>query len=109
MADTHQIIEDLDAASDNLLATSLSDILNDFCDLKEEIPTKDILNKNDIIKLIQEEMNGKNNNEDDSKDESVIVSLDDVIKSLQTWITFFEQQEIDKFKNEDEYIFKKYL
>jgi len=109
VADTNQIIEDLSAASDNLLATSLSDALNDFCNLEEEIPTEDILNENDIIKLIQEEMNRKNNNEDDSENELVIVSLDDTTKSLQTWMTFFEQQEIDEFKNEDGHVFKKYL
>ena len=109
VADINQIIEDLGVASDNLLATSLSDALNDFCDLEEEIPTENILNENDIIKLIQEEMNRKNNNEDNSEDEPMIVSLDDATKSLQTWMTFFEQQEIDEFKNEDGRIFKKYL
>lgn len=109
VADTNQIIEDLGVASDNPLAASLSDALNDFCNLEQEIPTEDILNENDIIKLIQEEMNGENNNEDDSEDEPVIVSLDDAIKSLQTWTTFFEQQEINDFKNEDGRVFKKYL
>ena len=42
VADTNQIIEDLDAASDNLFATSLSNALNDFYDLEEEIPTEDM-------------------------------------------------------------------
>ncbi|GES94157.1 tigger transposable element-derived protein 6-like [Rhizophagus clarus] len=99
IADTNQIIEDLGAESDNPLADSLANVLNDFCDLDEEIPTEDVLNENDIIKLIQEEMNEENDNSDDSEDEPMLVSLDDATKSLQTWVTFFEQQEIDEFKN----------
>ncbi|GBB95134.1 hypothetical protein RclHR1_24830001 [Rhizophagus clarus] len=51
-------------------------------------------------------MNEENDNSDDSEDEPVLVSLDDTTKSLQTYITFFEQQEIDEFKNEDGYGFK---
>ncbi|GES89799.1 hypothetical protein GLOIN_2v1478522 [Rhizophagus clarus] len=109
VADTNQIIEDLSAESDDPLADSLANALNDFCDLDEEIPTEDVLNENDIIKLIQEEMNEENDNSDDSEDEPVLVSLDDATKSLQTWVTFFEQQEIDEFKNEDGQVFKKYL
>ncbi|GES85616.1 CENP-B homolog protein 2-like [Rhizophagus clarus] len=109
VADINQIIEDLGAESDDPLADSLANALNDFCDLDEEIPTEDVLNENDIIKLIQEEMNEENDNSDDSENEPVLVSLDDATKSLQTWVTFFEQQEIDEFKNEDGHIFKKYL
>ena len=109
VADTNQFIEDLGAASDKPLAASLADALNDFCDLKEEILTEDVLNENDIIKLIQEEMNEEKDNSDDSEDDLVLVSLDDAIKSLQTWVTFFEQQEMDEFKNEDVRVFKKYL
>src|SRR3954447_3815269 len=108
-ADTNQIIEDLGVVSDGPLAASLADALNDFCDLEEEIPTEDFLIESDIIKLIQEEMNGENDNVDDSEDEPVLVSLDDATKSLQTWMTFFEQQEMDEFKNEDGCVFKKYL
>jgi len=109
VADTHQLIEDLSVASDNHLAVSLADASNDFCDLEEEILTEDVLNENDIIKLIQEEMNEENNNSDDSEDELVLVSLDNATKSLQTWVTFFEQQEMDEFKKEDVRVFKKYL
>src|SRR5207237_422610 len=96
-------------AYDKHLAASLADALNDFCDLKEEILTEDVLNENDIIKLIQEEMNEEKDNSDDSEDDLVLVSLDDAINSLQTWVTFFEQQEMDEFKNEDVRVFKKYL
>ena|ERR1051325_10302241 len=96
--------------SDNPLAVSLVDALdNYFCDLEEEILTEDILDENDIIKLIQEEMNDENDNSDDSEEEPVIISLDDAMKSLQTWISFFEQQEIDKFKVDDGCVFRKYL
>jgi len=36
-------------------------------------------------------MDSENDNLDDSEDELILVSLDDATKSLQTWITFFEQ------------------
>ncbi|GES88898.1 hypothetical protein RCL_jg16641.t1 [Rhizophagus clarus] len=52
VADTNQIIEDLGAESDDSLIDFLANALNDFCDLNEEIPTEDVLNENDIIKLI---------------------------------------------------------
>jgi len=49
--------------------------LNDFfCDLEEDILTEDILDENDIIKLIQEEMDSENDNLDDSEDKLVLVS-----------------------------------
>lgn len=109
-SDTNQIIEDLGIAPNNPLAAPLANALNDyFCDLEEEIPTEDILNEDDIIKLVQEEMNGENDNLDDSENEPVLVSLDDAIKSLQTWMSFFEQQEMDEFKVDDERVFRKYL
>ena len=109
-SDTNQIIEDLSIVSNNPLAAPLANALNDyFCDLEGEIPTEDILDENDIIKLIQEEMNGENDNLDDFENEPVLVSLDDAIKSLQTWMSFFEQQEMDEFKVDDERVFKKYF
>src|SRR4051794_16411166 len=80
-----------------------------FVTWRKKIPTEDFLNESDIIKLIQEEMNGENDNVDDSEDEPVLVSLEDATKSLQTWMTFFEQQEMDEFKNKDGRVFKKYL
>jgi len=84
--------------------------LNDFfCDLEEDIPTEDILDENNIIKLIQKEMDSENDNLNNSEDEPVLVSLDDATKSLQTWITFFEQQETDEFKDNDKRVFRKYL
>jgi len=77
--------------------------------LEKDIPTEDILDENDIIKLIQEEMDSENDNLDDSEDEPVLVFLDDATKSLQTWITFFKQQETDEFKDNDERVFRKYF
>ena len=112
MEDTDQMIEDLGMESDNPFSASLADALNDFFDdLENEIPTEDILDENDIIKLIQEEINDENDNLDDSEDEDepVIVSLDDATKSLQTWISFFEHQEMDEFKVDDGHVFRKYL
>ena len=57
--------------------------------------------------MIQEEKNEEKDDFNDSEDELVLVSLDDAIKSLQTWVTFFEQQEMDKFKNGKMYTFLK--
>jgi len=57
------MIDDLDIASDNPFAVSLANALNDFFyDLEEDIPTEDILDENDIIKLIQEKMNSEDDN-----------------------------------------------
>ena len=110
IADTNKIINDLGTESENPSATLLASALNDFSyDLEEDIPTEDILDENDIIKLIQEEMNNENDNLDDSEDEPVLVSLDNATKSLQTWITFFEQQETDEFNDSDGRVFRKYL
>ncbi len=110
IADTNKIIDDLNIESENPFATLLTNILNDFfCNLEKDIPTEDILDENDIIKLIQEEMDSENDNLDDSEDEPVLVFLDDATKSLQTWITFFKQQETDEFKDNDERVFRKYF
>ena len=59
--------------------------------------------------MVQEEINDESDISDDSEDEPVLVSLDEATKSLQTWMTFFEQQEMDEFKNDDGRIFRKYL
>ncbi|RIA85182.1 hypothetical protein C1645_831179 [Glomus cerebriforme] len=56
--------------------------------------------------LIQENIRDKDSN---SEKEKVVVSPDDVLKSLQIWITFFEQQPIDKFHVEDINLFKRYF
>ncbi len=110
IADINKIIDDLNIESENPFATLLTNILNDFfCNLEKDIPTEDILDENDIIKLIQEEMDSENDNLDDSEDEPVLVFLDDATKSLQTWITFFKQQETDEFKDNDERVFRKYF
>ncbi|GBB94242.1 hypothetical protein RclHR1_23190003 [Rhizophagus clarus] len=84
IADTDQVIEDLSMESDVPFAGSLADALNDFFNnLEEEIPMEDILDENDIIKLVQEEMDeNKDNNSDDSENELELVSLDDTTKSL---------------------------
>ncbi|CAG8782058.1 1143_t:CDS:1, partial [Acaulospora morrowiae] len=87
----------------------LVDTLNDFFnDLEEKIPTEAILSENDIIKLIWEEMEKVDEN-NESKEESMLISFGDAVKSLTNWITFFEQQQLDEFKTEDIDVFKKYL
>ncbi|GBB99567.1 hypothetical protein RclHR1_35620001 [Rhizophagus clarus] len=70
---------------DDSYTSSLADTLNNFFnDLKKEIPTKAILNDNDIIKLIQEEIyeDEKINNDNNNSKEPALVFLDSAIKSL---------------------------
>ena len=57
----------------------------------EEVPTKDILNDDDIIQLVQEEIYEEDDTNNDSEEELILISLNEAIKSLQTWITFFDQ------------------
>ncbi|GBB90674.1 hypothetical protein RclHR1_01770022 [Rhizophagus clarus] len=97
---------------DDSYTSSLADTLNNFFnDLEEEIPTTAILNDDDIIKLIQEEIyeDEKINNDNNDSEEPALVFLDSAMKSLQNWMSFFEQQQISEFRVEDMEIFKRYL
>ena len=95
-ADIDQIIKKLDMNDPS--AFSLANALTNFFQDLEEIPTENILDKNDIIRLIQEEMRDENS---DSEDEEILVPSGDALKSLKIWISFFEQQNIDEFCVED--------
>lgn len=103
-ADINQMIKELDM--DDPSAASLVNALNKFFQDLERIPTEDILDENDIIKLIQEETYDENN---DSDEEDILVSPGDALKSLETWISYFEQQYDDEFCVEDLKLFKKYF
>ncbi len=110
--DLDQIIGELNTGDSN--TALLADALNNFFnDLEEEIPTEAILSDDDIIKLIQEEIYEddkiNNDNNDSEEEEPVLVSLDSAIRSLQNWISYFEQQQMSEFRVEDMDIFKKYL
>ena len=90
MADIDHIIEEIEELNDiDPCASLLANALSDFIYELEEIPTEDILSEDEIIKLIQEEMCDENDN-DDSEEELVLVSPGKALRSLQTWITFFE-------------------
>ncbi len=102
--DINQMIKDLD--TDDPSAASLANALNNFFQDLEGIPTEDILDENDIIKLIQEETCDDNS---DSEEEDTIVSPGDALKSLETWISYFEQQYNDEFRVEDLKLFKRYF
>jgi len=105
----NEIIRELDTSSDPH-ATLLADALdNYFHELEEEIPTEELLDDDDIIKLVQDEMCNNKINENDSEEKQMQVSMSDALKSIQTWINFFEQQKTDEFNIEDIHIFKKYL
>jgi len=110
--DLDQIIGELNTGDSN--TALLADALNNFFnDLEEEILTEAILSDDDIIKLIQEEIYEddkiNNDNNDSEEEEPVLVSLDSAIRSLQNWISYFEQQQMSEFRVEDMDIFKKYL
>ena len=103
-ADIDQMIKELDI--DNFSAFSLANVLIDFFQKLEEIPTENILDENDIIRLIQEEICDQNS---DSEKEEILVSSGDALKSLKTWISFFEQQYTDEFHVKDLNLFKRYF
>jgi len=67
---------------DDLYTTLLMNTLNDFFNDLEEILTVDILNEDDIIKLIQNGIYNENENSDSEK-EQILVSLSNILKSLQ--------------------------
>ncbi|CAB5376416.1 unnamed protein product [Rhizophagus irregularis] len=91
VANINQIIRELGTTEDPRGAV-LADAINDyFLDLEKEIPTEDVLDDNDIVRLVQEEMCDGEINEIDSEKEEIQVSLDNALKSIQTWISFFEQ------------------
>ena len=54
-------------------------------------------------------MHDENNTNDNSEEEPLLISLNEALKSLQTWITFFDQQQLDEFSIKNDQIFKKYL
>ena len=83
--------------------------MTDYFHELEEVLIEDILNDDDIIQLVQEEIHEEDDTNDDSEEEPILISPNEALKSLQTWITFFDQQQIDEFSIEDGYIFKKYL
>ncbi len=103
----NQMIDEFDDPHASPLKNAIDDF---FQDLEEEIPTEDLLNDDEIIRLVQGEVNDdENNDSEEDFNELVPVSFVDAIKSLQNWITFFEQQTTNEFKTEDLDIFKKYL
>ena len=104
VADINQIINELDM--DDPSAASFANTLNNFFRDLEGIPTEDILDENDIIRLVQKETYDENS---DSEEEDTLVSPGDVLKSLGTWISYFEQQYDDEFCVEDLNLFKRYF
>ena len=58
----------------------------------EVVLIENILNDDDIIQLVQKEIHNESNTNDDFEEEPILVSLGEALKSLQTWIIFFDQQ-----------------
>jgi hypothetical protein len=107
--EVNRIIEEIKDLNDiDPHAILLGNALSDYFKKLEEIPTEDILNEDDIMRLIQEEMCDEI--DDDSKEEELkLISPSEALKSLQTFITFFEQQHTNEFSIDDGHIFKKYI
>ena len=78
-ADIDQMIKEFDM--DNFLTFSLANALNNFFQVFEGILTEDILDENDIIRLIQEEICDQNS---DSEKEEILVSFGNALKFLKT-------------------------
>ncbi|CAB4382770.1 unnamed protein product [Rhizophagus irregularis] len=84
VANINQIIRKISAIKD-LRNAVLANAINDYLlDLEKKIPTEDVLDDNDIIRLVQKEMCDGEINENDSKEKEIQVSLDDMFKSIQT-------------------------
>ncbi|CAG8697011.1 13692_t:CDS:2, partial [Rhizophagus irregularis] len=101
-ADVNQMIEELDMNDPS--AALLANELNNFFQELEEIQTEDILSDADIIRLVQEDARDEDESSD-SKDDT-LVSPGDTSKSLEIWISFYEQQDDNEFHAEDLKLFK---
>ena len=76
----NQMIDEFDDPHASPLKNAIDDF---FQDLEEEIPTKDLLNDDEIIRLVQGEVDDdENNDSEEDFNEPVPVSFVDAIKSL---------------------------
>ncbi|CAB4396105.1 unnamed protein product [Rhizophagus irregularis] len=86
--------------------------IDDICDYLQEfdssIPTEDILTDEQIINLVHSE---ENEDDSDTSDEEIpIVSTQQAVNSLQTFIKYFEQQDDSaQYNTNDLRTFQKYL
>ncbi len=65
--------------------------MTDYFHKLEIVPTKNILNNDDIIQLVQEKIHEEDDINNNSKEKLILIFLNKILKSLQTWITFFDQ------------------
>ncbi|CAB4382397.1 unnamed protein product [Rhizophagus irregularis] len=73
----------------------------------EEIQTEDILSDANIIRLVQED--ARDEDESSDSEDDTLVSPGDALKSLETWISFYEQQDDNEFHAKDLKLFKRYF
>ena len=104
-ANVNQMIEELDMNDPS--AALLANELNNFFQELEEIQTEDILSDADIIRLVQED--ARDEDESSNSEDDTLVSPGDALKYLETWISFYEQQDDNEFRAEDLKLFKKYF
>ncbi|CAG8695141.1 13004_t:CDS:2, partial [Cetraspora pellucida] len=85
--------------------------LNTYLDLNNShILTEEKLEDSEIIEIVLDEANQHENGDpDDTDEEEPEISVSEGLKSLNTFIGFFEQQADTDFKAEDLKIFRKYL
>ncbi|CAJ0912725.1 9452_t:CDS:2 [Entrophospora sp. SA101] len=72
----------------------------------QNVPTKEYLNDEEIISLVQFEKMDENGNDSSSDEEIPLIPVKNAINGLETFINFFEQQKNnEKFKIDDLHIF----
>jgi hypothetical protein len=95
---------------DTPLDKSLEEI-NQYLELIDlTIPTEQSLTDAEIIRLILDEEREKVElNDDESDKERSVISTQEGLNSLKTWLQYFEEQESEEFDMKDIRIFKKYM
>ncbi|CAG8802010.1 10459_t:CDS:1, partial [Racocetra fulgida] len=68
-----------------------------------------VLNDTEIIELVLAEQQLKEQDSDDSDEESLIIPASEKLAGLKKFVDFFAQQIDPNFKSEDLNIFQKYL
>jgi hypothetical protein len=93
-----------------LLDKSLGEI-NQYLELIDlTIPTEQSLADAEIVRLIlDEECEKIELNDDESDKERSVMSTQEGLNSLKTWLQYFEEQKSEKFDMKDIRIFRKYM
>ena len=108
-----QDFEEQDEIEDLLNKLPEADEIQEYFQmLDQEILTEDILTEEQIINMIQadkEDQEMEENENEDEDEEIPPVSVKKALDGLETFISFFEQQNNLEFNINDLHIFRKYL